>query len=155
MTSKNKKVRKKPSGRDAKKTKGVAKGERAQRHAVKKASKSKKPAAVSPPLMETPTVEADPAKEGTGFKIFLDRIDGDTIIGDLMVVFPRTREVLRKHGLRLDVEEAGDIYMTLDAFAALQGVNTETLIRELVEASKELPPPAPQPVPQLAAPPTA
>ena len=155
MTSKNKKARKKPSGRHAKKTKRVAKRERAQRRAVKKASKPKKPAAVSPPLMETPTVEADPAKEGTGFKILLDRIDGDTIIGDLMVVFPRTREVLRKHGLRLDVEEAGDIYMTLDAFAALQGVNAETLIRELVEASKEPPPPAPQPVPQLVASPTA
>ncbi len=81
-------------------------------------------------------------KEGTGFKIVIDRIESETIIGDLMVVFPRTREVLKKYGLDLDVEEAGDIYMSLEAFAALQGLKMEQLMRELEEASKE---PLPQP----------
>ena len=154
MTSKNKRAGKKPSGKSAR-AKKPAKKEKAQRRPVQKTSKPKKPVAASPPLMEMPRVGPDPAKEGTGFKISIDRVDGDTTIGDLMVVFPRTREVLRKHGLRLNVEEAGDIYMTLNAFAALRGVKTDTLIQELVEASKELPPPPPQPVPQLAAPPTA
>jgi hypothetical protein len=103
-------------------------------------------------ILVAPIAEA--AKEGTGFKIAIDRIDADTVIGDLLVVFPRTREVLQKHGLRLDVEDAGDIYMTLQAFTAMRGLNTGTLIQELVEASKE---PAGQTyqVPTLTTPPPA
>lgn len=85
------------------------------------------------------------SREGTGFKIVVDQIDGETVIGDLLVVFPRTRGVFQKYGLRLDVEDAGDIYMTLDAFAAMQGIKTETLIRDLTEASREPPPQAPVP----------
>ena len=94
------------------------------------------------PLME----KVETVREGTGFKIIVNRIEGETIIGDLIVVFPRTREVLRKHGLNLDVEEAGDIYMSLDAFAALQGLNTDVLVQELEIASR-VPPLAQPPVP--------
>ncbi len=79
------------------------------------------------------------------FKISIGKIEGGTVLGDLMVVFPRTREVLKKYGLNLDVEEAGDIYMSLEAFSALKGLKTEALIQELETASKELPPQAPVP----------
>ncbi len=100
-------------------------------------------------------------KMGTGYRMATDRIDGETVIGDLIVVFPRTREALLRHGLKLDVDEAGDIYMTLDAFAAIHGLKTSALVEELTEVSRQ-PPPVPQPVgqqqqrvPQLAAPPSA
>lgn len=155
MTSKNKKAGKKVSSKSSKKAKKLAKKKEAHRRTPQKTGKPKKPAAAPAPVQATPAVSSEPVKEGTGFKISIDRIDGDTVIGDLIVVFPRTRGVLQKHGLRLDVEDAGDIYMTLEAFAALQGAKTETLIQELEEASKEPPPQPPQPVPQLAAPPTA
>ncbi|HZD11988.1 MAG TPA: hypothetical protein VE177_00510, partial [Candidatus Binatus sp.] len=62
-------------------------------------------------------------------KLAVERIEGETIIGDLIVVFPWTRETLLKHGLKLDVDEASDIYMSLGAFAAIQGLTTDTLIR--------------------------
>ncbi len=90
--------------------------------------------------------KVETVREGTGFKIIVNRIEGETIIGDLIVVFPRTREVLRQHGLNLDVEEAGDIYMSLDAFAALQGLKTDVLVEELEIASK-VPPLSQPPVP--------
>ncbi len=154
MTSKNRKVAKRISRKPVKKAKKPSKKEKAKRPG-QKADGTKRPAPSPQPLIQMPEVRSEPAKEGTGFKISLDRIDGDTAIGDLMVVFPRTREVLKKHGLRLDVEEAGDIYMTLNAFAALRGVKTVTLIEELTEAAKEPPPSPPQPVPQLAATPAA
>src|SRR3989442_12709662 len=94
-------------------------------------------------------------REGTGFKVAVDRIEGETIIGDLIVVFPWTRETLFKHGLNLDVDEAGDIYMSLGAFAAIHGLKTESLVRELVEVSRQPPPPkATPPVAQLAHAPT-
>ena len=155
MTSKNRKVGKKVSGKASKKAKKLAKKKKPQPHKPQKTGKPKKPVAVPALVQEAPAVLSESAKEGTGFKISIDRIDGNTVIGDLIVVFPRTRGVLQKHGLRLNVEDAGDIYMSLEAFAALQGVKTEALIQELEEASKEPPPQPPQPVPQLAAPPTA
>ena len=155
MTSKNRKVARKVSSKASKNARKPARKKKAQRRGAQKTIKPKKPATVPAPVQETPAVSSEPANEGTGFKISIDRIDGDTTIGDLIVVFPRTRGVLQKHGLRLDVEDAGDIYMTLEAFAALQGVKAETLIQELEEASKEPLPQPPQPVPQLAAPPTA
>ncbi len=79
------------------------------------------------------------------FKINIDKIHGGTVLGDLMVVFPRTREVLKKYGLNLEVEEAGDIYMSLEAFTALKGLKTESVIQELEAASKVPPTPAPAP----------
>jgi hypothetical protein len=81
------------------------------------------------------------------FSIEIRSIGGDTTIGDLIVAFPRTRDILVKHGLRLDVEEAGYLYMTLNVFSAIHGLSTNGLVEELHIASKE--PPA-QPIqPQL------
>ncbi len=92
-----------------------------------------------------------PAREH--YRITIENIRGDTAIGDLLVAFPRTREVLVKKGLRLEAENAGDIYMNLDAFSAMNGLKTENLVQELVETAKE---PAPQLLAvQLAAPPAA
>ncbi len=148
MTSKNRKTARRASGKKAKKTKKPTnRGKARQTPEPKQAIPNKTPTA--PTIVgQSSMVQIPPAKEGAGFKITLDRIDPKTIIGDIIVVFPLTREVLRKHGLRLDVEHAGDIYMTLEAFAALQGLKTGNLIEELKEASKE-PPPS---VPQLAVP---
>ena len=73
------------------------------------------------------------------FSIEISSIGGDTTIGDLIVAFPRTRDVLMKHGLRFDVEEAGYLYMTLNVFSAIHGVPTYNLVRELLIASKEPP----------------
>jgi hypothetical protein len=79
------------------------------------------------------------------FSIEIGSIGGETTIGDLIVAFPRTRDVLMKHGLRFDVEEAGYLYMTLNVFSAIHGLTTNTLVQELHTASKEppLPPAAP------------
>src|SRR6266700_2201418 len=85
-------------------------------------------------------------------KVTIGTIRGDTVIGDLLVAFPRTREVLVRTGLRLEAEDAGDIYMTLDAFSAMNDLKTEKLVIEIVEVAKQ---PIPQPVaPQLVAAPT-
>jgi hypothetical protein len=73
------------------------------------------------------------------FSIEIASISGDTTIGDLIVAFPRTRDVLMKHGLRFDVEEAGYLYMTLNVFSAIHGLTTNNLVQELHTASKELP----------------
>src|SRR6266571_3160892 len=81
------------------------------------------------------------------FSIEISSINGDTTIGDLIVAFPRTRDVLMKHGLRFDVEQAGYLYMTLSVFSAIHGLTTNSLVQELHIASKE-PPPQP-PAPQL------
>src|SRR6266700_3221063 len=63
-----------------------------------------------------------------------------TTIGDLIVAFPRTRDVLMKHGLRFDVEQAGYLYMTLSVFSAIHGLTTNNLVQELHLASKDPPP---------------
>jgi hypothetical protein len=82
-------------------------------------------------------------------RVTIGTIRGDTIIGDLLVAFPRTRDVLVRTGLRLEAEDAGDIYMTLDAFSAMNDLKSENLVLEIVEVAKE---PVPQSVaPQLAA----
>src|SRR5205807_6901723 len=73
-------------------------------------------------------------------RITVENIRGDTAIGDLLVTFPRTRDVLVRKGLRLEAEDAGDIYMTLDAFSAMNGLKAESLVQELVEVAKEPPP---------------
>ncbi len=87
------------------------------------------------------------------YKITVENIRGDTAIGDLLVAFPKTREVLVKKGLRLEAENAGDIYMNLDAFSAMNGLKTEALVQELVETANE--PPFQPPAVQLATPPPA
>jgi hypothetical protein len=54
--------------------------------------------------------------------------------------------------LKLEAEDAGDIYITLDAFSALNGLQTEILVRDLVGIAKESPPQqvANQPIHQIA-----
>ena len=89
------------------------------------------------------------------FTIELDSIHAETTIGDLIVAFPRTRDVLMKHGLRFDVEEAGYLYMTLNVFSAIHGLALAGLLQELDVASKELPlPPLAPPLRQIVPPPT-
>jgi hypothetical protein len=89
------------------------------------------------------------------FTIEIDSIRAETTIGDLIVAFPRTRDVLMKHGLRFDVEEAGYLYMTLNVFSAIHGLALSGFLQELDVASKEMPlPPLAAPVRQIASPPT-
>ena len=101
----------------------------------------------SPTLVQQlPRVE-QPAREP--IRITIRNIRGETAVGDLLVAFPRTREVLVRNGLRLEAEDAGDIYLTLDAFSAMNGVKTESLVEDLIDIASE--PPVQQPLPQLAA----
>jgi hypothetical protein len=89
------------------------------------------------------------------FTIEIDSIRAETTIGDLIVAYPRTRDVLMKHGLRFDVEEAGYLYMTLNVFSAIHGLVLTGLLQELDVASKEMPlPPLAAPVRQIISPPT-
>lgn len=151
MTSKNRKASKKTLGKARKKARGTGKKAKAQRSPLPKTQLPKKSQPAPATAADAPLPSKEPFREGAGIEISVKRIEGETVIGDLIVVFPRTRGVLQKHGLRLDAEQAGDIYMTLEAFAALQGVKTETLVEELREASKE---PSPAQMPQLVTPPT-
>jgi len=114
---------------------------RREKPAVHTAKPARKMDSISPasPKPVSLTTQTEHRVERPSFKIIIDRIDGGTVLGDLMVVFPRTREVLKKYGLNLEVEEAGDIYMSLEAFAALKGLKTESVIEELEVASKETP----------------
>ncbi len=143
MAKRSKKSVKKPLKRGLKKASKPLKQGKAKRRPSRAFDPRQTP--TRPSVNQQVSPRPGSSREGTGFKIAVDQIDGDTIIGDLLVVFPRTREVFQKYGLRLDVEDAGDIYMTLDAFAAMQGIKTETLIRDLTEASREPPPQAPVP----------
>jgi len=81
------------------------------------------------------------------FSIKIGSINGETTIGDLIVAFPRTRDVLMKHGLRFDVEDAGYLYMTLNIFSAIHGLAAGSLVQELHNVSLEPPlQPPPQPL---------
>ena len=73
------------------------------------------------------------------FSIKIGSINGETTIGDLIVAFPRTRDVLMKHGLRFDVEDAGYLYMTLNIFSAIHGLAAGSLVQELHNVSLEPP----------------
>ncbi len=147
MASKRKGAASKAKKRKAKKAK-PAKLIRSTK--APKRAETKHPATPTP-LVQHPLPIEPPAREH--YRITIENIRGDTAIGDLLVAFPRTREVLVKKGLRLEAEDAGDIYMNLDAFSAMNGLKTESLVQELVETAKE---PASQPLAvQLAAPPPA
>jgi len=140
---------------------------RGARRKVKKRGKKIKPAKTlktsrTPKMAEPKKPLSVPAKivvqasrveppSGERFRMTVGNIRGDTSIGDLLVTFPRTREVLVRKRLRLEADDAGDIYMTLDAFSAMNGLKTESLVQELVEVAKELPPQ--QSVAPLATPP--
>src|SRR5215510_679607 len=117
---------------------------RKEKPAARQLKPAKPPTTVTraPSKPVPPPAAAPMVRERPNFKIMIERIHGGTVLGDLMVVFPRTRDVLKKYGLNLEVDEAGDIYMSLEAFAALRGLKTELFIQELEAASKE-PPPTP------------
>jgi hypothetical protein len=138
--------------RRAKKTRRKAKQAKPTKAGLarKKVEIKKPPSAASLVVMPSLVVER-PARERS--RIIVENIHGNTVIGDLLVAFPRTREVLVTKGLRLEAEDAGDIYLTLDAFSAMNGLKTESVIQELVEATKE--PPTHQPVAQLVVSPAA
>jgi hypothetical protein len=140
LTRKAKKSGKKPKQAKTRKTSNS-----------RKRVEAKKSPSVLPPAVLVPLDIERPARERS--RITVDNIRGDTAIGDLLVTFPRMRDVLVRKGLRLEAEDAGDIYMTLDAFSAMNGLKAENLVQELVEAAKE--PPPQQPVTQLVAPPAA
>jgi hypothetical protein len=137
--------RAKKSGKKPRQTKTGKAGHSRKRVEVKKSSPVLTPVALPPLDVERPARERS--------RITVENIRGDTAIGDLLVTFPRIREVLVRKGLRLEAEDAGDIYMTLDAFSAMNGLKAESLVQELVEVAKE--PPLQQPAAQLVAPPAA
>jgi hypothetical protein len=85
-------------------------------------------------------------------RVTLENIHGDTLIGDLLVAFPWTRDVLAKKGLRLEAEEAGDIYMSLEAFSAMNGLTVQTLVEDVTIVARE--PPQQPASPLVAAPAT-
>lgn len=139
-----KRVVSRKTGKAGKKSK-PAKPVRAGR--LKKKIETKKPNPLPPQVVREPIKAEPPARER--YVMTLESIRGDTAIGDLLVTFPRTRDVLVRKGLRLEAEDAGDIYMTLDAFSAMNGLQIISLLREIVEVARE-PPPQP-PVPQVLA----
>jgi hypothetical protein len=107
---------------------------------------------ISLPVRPSPSQAFDDSRV---FSIEIDSIRAETTIGDLIVAFPRTRDVLMKHGLRFDVEEAGYLYMTLNVFSAIHGLALTGLLQELDIASKEMPlPPLAPPLRQILPPPT-
>src|SRR5436305_2438715 len=109
------------------------------------------------PSVPASTYRAQPAvlpHDHPVFSIKIGSINGETTIGDLIVAFPRTRDVLMKHGLRFDVEDAGYLYMTLNIFSAIHGLALTGFLQELDVASKELPlPPLAPPIRQILSPP--
>ena len=114
---------------------------------VKKKLEKPKASAPKSHLSDLPTGRLPDVRER--FVVTIESIRGDTAIGDLIVTFPRTRDVLARKGLRLEAEDAGDIYMTLDVFSAMNGLETANLVQEIVQVAREpvIPPP------QIVAPP--
>src|SRR6266704_4553784 len=146
MEPKNKNVR----GKAKKKTRKRARSAKPSKAQATSKEPESKRAGYTMPTHPLGQMEK-PVKESA--KITIENIRGETAIGDLLVAFPRTREVLVRNGLRLEAEDAGDIYMTLDAFSAMNGLKMESLVHDIVDIAKE--PPVPQPVPQLLASATA
>jgi len=131
-----------------------ARNQKSQRKPLSNLADKSPPApSISLPIRPSPSQAVDDPRV---FTIEIDSIRAETTIGDLIVAFPRTRDVLMKHGLRFDVEEAGYLYMTLNVFSAIHGLALTGFLQELDVASKELPlPPLAAPVRQIAAPPTS
>ena len=136
------KAKKKARSRDK-----AAKQSKAKVALRKAESRKAEPRILVQPITQVERAATEPVR------ISVQNIRGETAIGDLLVAFPRTREVLVRNGLRLEAEDAGDIYMTLDAFSAMNGLKTESLVQDLVDIAKE--PPVQQSVPQLATAPAA
>jgi hypothetical protein len=139
---------KKNTARGKAKKKVESKTKVVKRQKPKATPKRFEPRKAEPPMPVQPLARVElPAREPV--RISVQNIRGETAIGDLLVAFPRTREVLVRNGLRLEAEDAGDIYMTLDAFSAMNGLKMESLVHDIVDIAKE--PPVQQPVPQVAA----
>ena len=136
-------------GKPRRKTRSKAKPAiRAKIQSASKKAQTRKP---EPSIIGRLPVQVGPPAQKS-VVVTVENIRGETAIGDLLVAFPRTREILVRNGLRLEAEDAGDIYMTLDAFSALNGLKAEMLVQDLIMIAKE---PPPQPVlPQLLAPPS-
>jgi len=130
-----------------------ARDKKPQRKSIEKpATKGPMVPNTSLPARPTPSQTFDDSRV---FTIEIDSIRAETTIGDLIVAFPRTRDVLMKHGLRFEVEEAGYLYMTLNVFSAIHGLALTGLLQELDVASKEMPlPPLAPPLRQIVPPPT-
>jgi hypothetical protein len=130
-----------------------ARNQKSERKPLSKpADKSPTPLGISSPARPSPPEALNDARV---FTIEIDSIRAETTIGDLIVAFPKTRDVLMKHGLSFDVEEAGYLYMTLNVFSAIHGLVLTGLLQELDVASKELPlPPLAAPIRQIVTPPT-
>src|SRR6266702_4902109 len=139
---------KKKTARGKPKKKAEVRAKVAKRLKPKAAPKMSEPRKAEIPIPVQPLTRVElPAREPV--RISIQNIRGETAIGDLLVSFPRTREVLVRNGLRLEAEDAGDIYMTVEAFAALNGLKAESLVQDLVVIARE---PLPQqPTPTLAA----
>jgi hypothetical protein len=154
------------AGKKTKSNKTKKNSSKKPKHAVKVTAKQKtvtKPAS-RPPSSTMPSISLAVRSPAPSvaiatrpvFSIEIGSIGGETTIGDLIVAFPRTRDVLMKHGLRFDVEEAGYLYMTLNVFSAIHGLTTNNLVQELHTASKEPPlPPVVQPLRPIITAPTA
>src|SRR5712664_1177942 len=134
MRPNKKSARGKPKRKTGKKAKPAKKAKPQSPQRKADTRKTEAPVAIQPLSRVEPLPQAS-------VRITVEKINGETSIGDLLVAFPRTREILVRNGLRLEAEDAGDIYMTLDAFSALNGLKTESLVQELVEVAKE---PSPQ-----------
>lgn len=131
----------------------IARKQPARKSVSKSPVKAPAGPAVSLPVQPSPSQAFDDSRV---FTIEIDSIRAETMIGDLIVAFPRTRDVLMKHGLRFDVEQAGYLYMTLNVFSAIQGLALTGLLQELDVASKEMPlPPLAAPIRPISPPPAA
>jgi|GEM_PF-5215565 len=124
--------------------KKIKPAKRLKAHVPVRRTEGKKPEAPIP-LQQAVTIE--PTVRET-VRITSENIRGETAIGDLLVAFPWTRDVLVKNGLRLEAEDAGDIYMTIEAFSALNGLKAENLVQDLVVIARV--PPIQQPVRTIA-----
>lgn len=140
-----KRVESRKARRPGKKTKPARPTKTAK--GTKKAEK-RKSSAISSKIPEQHFDEMPPQIRER-YVITIEDIRGDTAIGDLLVTFPRTRDVLARKGLRLEAEDAGDIYMTLDAFSAMNGIEIRSLVQAIVEVARE--PPTQQSPPQVVA----
>jgi hypothetical protein len=140
LTPKKKSARGKPK----KKTGTKAKPSKpAKARSVPRKAETRRPEG---PISVPPLVRVEPPAQES-VRITVANIRGETAIGDLLVAFPRTREILARNGLRLEAEDAGDIYMTIDAFSALNGLKAEALVQDLINVARE--PPPQQVVPSL------
>lgn len=102
---------------------------------TKKKLEKPKTSAAKSHLADLPITRLPEVRER--YVVTLENIRGDTAIGDLIVTFPRTRDVLARRGLRLEAEDAGDVYMTLDVFSAMNGLETANLVQEIVQVARE------------------